>query len=120
MARVTAIYVQHGFGRVQDDAVGAGNVVKQAVHIAIVAQAEHPYGRVVQPSQALIGEIQVPVRSENQIVGRFEPFQVDTLQHRCNRAAVGLKLDDAFIIVGNENVPVAVNLESIWFSPVVS
>ena len=58
--------------RRHDDAVRAGHGADQQLEPSFRPQAVHPPGRVVQPGLALVGEEQVSIGGEEQVVDALE------------------------------------------------
>ena len=72
-----------------------------------------PPGRIVQPGLALVGEIDVAVGSEMQIVAALEGLRVARGQDRQHPPRFGIELHDAVPVIGNQDAPVGIDLESV-------
>src|ERR1700704_1056974 len=97
----------------QDQAVGARDVVHETIDLAVAAQAEHAAARILQPRLSLVGEIEVAVRCEDQIVRSLEAFAPHVLEDGSDAAIAGIELQNAAAGVGDENAAVAVNLQAV-------
>jgi len=65
------------------------------------------------PGQALIGEVQVAIGGEYQVVDRLEAFEVDPLEHRLDRAGLRIEQHDAPGIVRDEDAAVLMDLQAV-------
>ena len=98
---------QHAFGGIKHEAVRADAGVDEAIELAARTQPIDTPGRIVQAGLALIGEIDVAIFGEMQVVAALEQLRVARGQHWQHLACAGIELHDSATVVGDENAPFA-------------
>ena len=93
--------------------VGARHIVEQTGDVAIGADAENAPGGVVQTGETLIGEIEVAVARKEEVVDRLEALEIGAHQVGRHLAAQRIEQHDSVLVVGDEDAPVLMDLESI-------
>ena len=78
-----------------------------------MAQAPQPPGRVVQPGLALIGEIEVAIAREMQIVEPLEALAMRPVEKHFDLARVGVEQHQPLFVIGDEDASVAVDFEAV-------
>jgi hypothetical protein len=87
--------VEHILLGIEHEPVRRGDIVDDTIELTVGAQAIHAARGVVHAGLALIGEIEVPVGREHQVVDPAKAFQAGPLQHRRHRAGGGVDGHDA-------------------------
>ena len=64
--------------------------------------AEDAAGRIVKPGLALVGEVEIAVGSEEEVVRPLESRKVIAPQQRLDLAVLGIDDHDAVLAIGNE------------------
>ena len=94
--------------RIEHQAVGADAGVDQAIEPAVGCQPIDPPGRIVQAGLALVGEIDVAIGGDMQIVAAPERIRnCATRQHRLHPPCPRVEFHDAVPVVGDQDAPVA-------------
>ena len=68
----------------------------------------------MQTGLPLIGEEDVAVCREHQIVDALEALRQDRFQKGCDGPGIRVEKHQSALVVGNENAPVPVDLQSVW------
>ena len=100
-------------GRVEDEPIGTWNVIKNAVELAVRPQPVQSAGRILQPGLSLVGEIQVAVRGEQEIIRALETLQRRAIEIGFDFSGARIQHHDAVLVVGDEGAPVLVELETV-------
>ncbi|MNK96985.1 hypothetical protein D3C87_1172970 [compost metagenome] len=107
-------HIEHILGFVHDQAVGPGQAIHQEVHgLAVGAQAEHAASWVLQGALTLIGEVQVTVGCEEQVVQALQSFTLHVLQVRPDGAGFGIQKHQPVQVIGNEDAPVPMDFQAV-------
>ena len=100
--------------RRHNDAVRARHGADQASEAAVRRfQAVDSPGRILQPGLALVGEEQVSVRGEEQIVDTLEAFGARRVQKGSDLPGAQVEQHEAALVVGDEDPPVLVDLQPV-------
>src|SRR5476649_2578317 len=98
-------------GGAQRDAVGAGDIQREAVERAVGAQAEHAAARIGDAGLPLVGEIQVAVGSEVQVVQALETLAVHRAEYGVDAARFRVEYQQPFFVAADEYAAVLMELE---------
>jgi hypothetical protein len=93
--------------------VGARDLVDEAIDIAVDAQAKHASARVLQAGLPLIGEIEIAVAGEGEIVRSLEAFAAYMFEHRFDASARHIQRHDAALVIGDEDAAIFVNGKTV-------
>src|SRR5690606_29776128 len=83
------------------------------IDIAIGPEAIDAASRILQACLALIGEIQVAIAGESQIIGALQALAAYPGYDRLNGARPWIERQDPLQMVGNEDAPVLVDGKSV-------
>jgi len=100
-------------GRTQHDPVRTGNRIDQKLRRAALAQPTDASGRIVQTGLTLVGEIEIAVAREHEVVHALEALRPARLDERRHLAAVRVEQHDPPLVVGDEDAAIPVNLETV-------
>ena len=105
--------IEHVLRLVHDQAVGAGHGVDQHRELARRVVAIDAAGRIVQAGLALVGEVEIAIGGEEEIVDALEALGAAMVDHRRHLAARGIEQDDAALVVGDEDTTVLVDFQPV-------
>ena len=95
------------------DAVRTRHVGRQPVERAVRAQPVDASGRIGDAGLPLVGEVEVAVRGEVQIVEALEALAERGLEDRLELARLRVEREQSLLVVGDESAPVLVELEAV-------
>src|SRR4051812_8907580 len=102
--------------RIEHEPVRARHIVEDAVELAVTAQAIKTAGRILKAGLALIGEIDVAIPREDEIVRALEPLQHRPVEIWFDLSAARVEHHDPVAVVGDECAAVLVKLQSVRLS----
>src|SRR5581483_5689172 len=98
---------------VERDAVRRGRVVDDALERSVLAEAKHPPRRIGDPGLPLVGEVQIAVVREVQVVEALEALAERGLDDGLDAAAPRVEEHQPALVVGDEDAPVLVDLQPV-------
>ena len=106
--------VEHRLVAGHDQPVRARDSVDKAFEAPVRGPVPpHPAGGIVQPGEALIGEVKVAVRGEEEVVEALEVREAVPVEEGVDPPAHGVELHDAVHEVRDEDPAVPVDLEPV-------
>jgi hypothetical protein len=104
---------ERGLVAIHDEAVRARHIVEQTGDLPIWSNAEHATGGIVQAREPLIGEVEVAVGAEEQVVHAFEALDVHALEVRRDFSVHGIEKHDAVLVIRDKDTSIAMELEPV-------
>src|SRR6266571_1487104 len=98
---------------VERDAVGGGGVVDDALQLAVDAQPIHAPARIGDPGLSLVGEVEVAVVGEMQVVQALESFAERGGEVGLDFPGLRVEQHQAALVVGDEHPAALVDLEPV-------
>src|SRR6478672_9992623 len=80
---------------------------------------EHAACRILQPGLALVGEVEITVAREDEVVQTAKRFRIGVGKHRCYGAVRGIKQQQTLAMIRDKNAAVFMNLEPIRLAVVL-
>ncbi len=100
-------------GLVERDAIGGGRIVDEALQLAARAQAIHAPARVGDARLSLVGEIEIAVVREMQIVQALEALAERSGEVSLDFPRLRVEQHQAALVVGDENPAAFVDLQPV-------
>ena len=100
--------------QIEHDAIRARDRIDEARKLPRRRVAVDAACGIVQPGLALIGEVEIAVRREVEIVDALEALRADGLDERRHLPARHVERHDPALVVRDERTAVCVKLEPIW------
>src|SRR5262245_14652683 len=81
--------------------------------MAVGSKAVDASGWILQAGLALVGEVEIAIAREGEVVGARETFATRVLDHGRHRARLWIELHHPAAMIGNENAAVLVDGEPV-------
>ena len=100
-------------GGVEHEAVRTRKAVEQQVKLSVSARAIYAPCWIVDRALPLIGEAQIALRAEHQIVPALEAFVIGTVENHLHCRGIRIEFENAYLVIRNEQATVLVNPQTV-------